>query len=216
MAIATGDLLAAFETGETAGQIAARFGVTYQRICQLIKLRTGRSVREHRPRSCPRCATPLRLPTHAVTHANVLRERREAKRVERFWARVDKTGECWEWMGARSNGYGQTGRGSAHRAAYMLTKGPIPVGLELDHLCRNRGCVNPAHLEVVSHRENVMRSPIAPPALNARKTHCVRGHALPIGPEDRVCRQCQRSRADPTSNERSRRYRARKAAEKSH
>ena len=77
-------------------------------------------------------------------------------------------------------------------------RGPIPEGLTLDHLCRVRACVNPAHLEPVTLRENTLRSPSAPTAINARKTECLRGHAFT--PENtwvhrsrRCCRECKRS-----------------------
>ncbi len=77
--------------------------------------------------------------------------------AERFWAKVNRLGEddCWEWLASsQPHGYGQFAPGgraggmtTAHRVAYELTFGPIPEGLSIDHLCRNRGCVNPAHLE---------------------------------------------------------------------
>ena len=88
----------------------------------------------------------------------------------------------------------------------FIVHGPIPEGLVIDHLCRNRACVNPAHLEPVSQRENVMRSPVAEGAINAAKTHCSQGH--PFSPENtatyrlncasttiRRCLTCQKERA---------------------
>lgn len=84
----------------------------------------------------------------------------------RFWAKVDAEGDCWVWTGALSDtGYGSfapAGKAkSAHRFAYESLVGPIPVGLQLDHLCRNRACVNPDHLEPVSATENTRRSSAA-------------------------------------------------------
>jgi hypothetical protein len=83
---------------------------------------------------------------------------------QRFWRHVvrDPDTECWEWTAARKNGgYGSfaIGKGNvyAHRFAYEMLVGPIPEGLELDHLCRNRGCVNPDHLEPVTRQVNVLR-----------------------------------------------------------
>lgn len=103
--------------------------------------------------------------------------------VTRFWGHVDKSGDCWLWTASRNLlGYGEfnvyeDGRDwYAHRFAYEQTVGPIPDGLVLDHLCRNPSCVNPDHLEAVTQQENILRSPIAPAAINARKTHCLRGH----------------------------------------
>lgn len=76
--------------------------------------------------------------------------------------RVDSATGCWVWQAGRSaNGYGRmrhrTSRHPAHRFFYEKYVGPVPDGLELDHLCSNRACVNPAHLEPVSHRDNVHR-----------------------------------------------------------
>ena len=122
---------------------------------------------------------------------------------ERFFSYVDFTDTCWLWTGGiDKDGYGkfwwhgQTGR--AHRWVYGFCVGPIPDGLQIDHLCRVPRCVNPDHLEAVTGRVNVMRSPIAPAAINARKTHCQRGHPFdeantyvnPLG--QRECRICGR------------------------
>lgn len=127
--------------------------------------------------------------------------------AERFWAKVNKTESCWLWTGALySNGYGhfrvQLHSGLsplAHRWAYMQLVGLIPEGLELDHLCRVRNCVNPAHLEPVIHRENQRRGEGAC-AIHARKTHCPQGHPYDetntsVSGGKRYCRTCKRTRA---------------------
>lgn len=90
---------------------------------------------------------------------------------------------CHEWTGGRkSTGYGVLWANGkqrlAHRVAWELANGPVPAGRHLDHLCRNPSCVNTAHLEPVTPRENILRSPIAPPAINARKLKCAAGHNL--------------------------------------
>ena len=127
---------------------------------------------------------------------------------ERFWSRVDVGGVCWEWTGHRSpKGYGQTTIRPAagtkvttgsHRRAYILLVGEIPDGMTLDHLCRNKPCVNPDHLEVVTRAENAARATFP-------TERCRNGHAytpidtLPTqsapGKNTKRCRQCLLVRA---------------------
>lgn len=123
---------------------------------------------------------------------------------ERFWSKVLRGEGCWEWgAGHVSAGYGTFTFGGityrAHRVAYTLARGPIPDGMTIDHLCRNRGCVNPDHLEPVTSRENTLRG-VGPSAENARKTHCVHGHEFTIENtyvygRFRFCRTCNRIRS---------------------
>jgi len=115
-------------------------------------------------------------------------------------------GQCIEWQGyILANGYGQIhlrkgkgGKVQAHRYVYEKAIGAIPEGLELDHLCRNRKCVNPNHLEPVTRRENLLRGETIP-ARNAAKTHCPKGHDYSIrvqsGKSHRWCPTCQNERA---------------------
>lgn len=123
--------------------------------------------------------------------------------AERFWAKVELTEDCWVWTGHLRRGYGTLMRngehGYAHRFAYESLVGPIPEGLQIDHLCRNRACVNPSHMEPVTRRENILRGE-GSAAKNARKTHCKRGHILSgenlylYKGAVRICRQCQQGR----------------------
>lgn len=108
---------------------------------------------------------------------------------------------CWLWTGALAGpGYSiiRVGRKKAiaHRALYKILRGPVPDELVLDHLCRNTYCVNPSHLEPVTNRENVVRSPLI-----KKKTHCARGHEFTpentyistsrYGYPQRRCKACQ-------------------------
>lgn len=99
--------------------------------------------------------------------ALTVRPRRHAPLAERLAYFSDRTGKCWIWLGKRDrDGYGeirisQGGRkfhARAHRASYETYVGPIPDGLEIDHLCGNTSCVNPRHLEPVTHAENMRRA----------------------------------------------------------
>lgn len=124
-----------------------------------------------------------------------------------FWRHVQKTEKCWLWTAQVSwRGYGRfrvldgpRGTMMAHRFSYQLLIGPIPRGLTLDHLCREKRCVNPEHLEVVTLRENILRGNSLP-AINARKTHCKRGHCLSgknvviTTAGYRNCRECNNER----------------------
>lgn len=124
----------------------------------------------------------------------------------RFWTKVaplETISGCWNWMGAKDQkGYGQirdeSGRTvRAYRWAYEHLVDAIPDGLQIDHLCRNRGCVNPAHLEPVTARVNILRGN-GLTAQEARRTHCPRGHPysgdnLHMRPNgSRRCRACHR------------------------
>lgn len=129
-----------------------------------------------------------------------------ADRAERFWSKVEPTGFCWLWKESTVKGHGSfflsraEGKAYSHRWAYEHLVGPIPEGLELDHLCRVRHCVNPDHLEPVTRRENFLRG-YAIGARSVREGKCRKGHEYT--PENtytrndgrgRMCRTCGRDR----------------------
>ena len=125
---------------------------------------------------------------------------------ERLRSRITPEGECWMWTGATGERYGRfyVGRDGgkarwrgAHRVVYEALVGPVPSGLELDHLCRNRLCVNPIHLEPVTHQENCRRGRVG--KYLSERTHCKHGH--PFSGDNlivlgaglgRRCRACRR------------------------
>ncbi len=127
--------------------------------------------------------------------------------TDRFWAKVNKTRTCWLWTGATTgpkHNYGHCWFDrryqGAHRVSYQLLVGPIPSGLDIDHLCRVRLCVNPAHLEAVTRRENLLRGNTII-ARCAAVTHCPRGHEYTpentghtSGRNDRWCIVCSRAK----------------------
>jgi hypothetical protein len=128
------------------------------------------------------------------------------KDLKRFMGKVlpEPNSGCWLWDGyVRENGYGEFSFGRqlvrAHRAAYEHFAGEIPAGLDLDHLCRVRCCVNPAHLEPVTRQTNLLRGE----SYWRNKTHCPNGHPFddgntyttPSRPKARYCRECMRVRS---------------------
>ena len=128
------------------------------------------------------------------------------ERIERFFERGPG---CWIWSGAQQGaGYGTSRfdgkQVPAHRAVYMTLVGPIPRGLQLDHICRNRLCVNPERLRCVTPRENLLNSPFTKASVNTHKQACDHGHPLTGGnlliSEQgwRRCRACQRDKIYPS------------------
>lgn len=116
--------------------------------------------------------------------------------LDRFMSKTEKTKDCWLFNGSKSNGYGQFWIGKkkflAHRWIYERLIGEIPHGLQIDHLCRNRGCVNPDHLEVVTNQEQQRRK-------SESQTHCKHGHEFTkentyLYNNKRNCRACGRRR----------------------
>jgi hypothetical protein len=150
--------------------------------------------------------------TSMRTDTEQKQRRKRVTVLQRFVAKhIDHPDECWIWPHALSeSGYGRAFVSmdrrlvTVHRYLYEEMVGPIPDGLQLDHLCRNRACANPSHVEPVTSRENTMRGE-TPAAHNARKTHCPLGHPLSgdnlrinyhgrgkTGTPFRSCKECAR------------------------
>ncbi len=191
-------------TGQRFGRWAvqgygeSRQGIAYwlcECECGTRKSVNGHSLRSGQSASCGECGRP--------------------DLATRFWAKAFMAGpdDCWPWLGYKQpSGYGKFRIGSnadgsrkmelAHRLAWVLFYGDdIPPGMQIDHLCRNRGCVNPSHLEVVTPQENTIRGTAAQRTRETRAliTHCPQGHPyagdnLHLSPSGkRRCRACGRA-----------------------
>ncbi len=161
--------------------------------------------------SVPECRRPHWTHGYCARHFQRMRQYGQLERTRdhvysayhRFWKHlligdVSRDEDCWEWQGTRLKGYGvmwvtQDGRCTtvrAHRYAYELIVGPIPEGLTIDHLCRNRACCNPTHLEPVTIAENVRRG-----LTGRRKVICKRGHEIDYSGGRGICRECRNAAA---------------------
>jgi hypothetical protein len=116
-----------------------------------------------------------------------------------YWSHVQVTSGCWPWTGYKNaKGYGFHGSATAHAIMYKAVYGPVPRGMNIDHVCNNTSCVKPSHLAAVTPRANVLRGKTVA-AFNAAKTHCKRGHEFT---EDNIyrskfgrqCKTCVRAR----------------------
>lgn len=147
-----------------------------------------------------------------MTNSNSNRFPVDRKLLARIFSKIKVSTEnfykgvpCWEWQAFRAFGYGRLRYSGkihrAHRVIYQMFVECLPSNLHCDHLCRNRKCVNPSHLEPVVQKENNFRSPISPTAINARKTFCDKGHPFSgenlgiyskRGFNERYCKSCHK------------------------
>lgn len=140
--------------------------------------------------------------------------------ADRFAAKVDRTKDCWVWTGATNHlGYGQIWVSEerrvvmAHRVSLILAGVPLAADQDVDHLCRNPPCVNPEHLEPVTHAVNMQRAPWTAIDFQAAKTHCPHGHEYTpentylkpnkAGGLSRECRTCKRARSNVARDRRT-------------
>ena len=156
---------------------------------------------------------PIEESSHMLTPDDLFRRRGSGGHLPSLVDMIDASGDCWEWTGSIRNGYGRVWadgrRRTIHRVIWEALVGPIPDGLEIDHLCRNTICCNPDHLEPVTRSVNVQRG--IKRNGRADRTHCPQGH--PYSGENlyiperggRGCRTCRR--------EIQRRYQQRKRAQ---
>lgn len=167
-------------------------------------------VRKHRPRT-PRRKGAFTMPRTNCKPIPILTPRQRMGLFSRV--HVNTTTGCWEWIGPLTGvGYSQISLGRsfflAHRVMYTEFRGPIPGVLTIDHLCRNKRCINPWHMEAVTHAENNFRGN-SNSARKRRQTHCNQGHEFT--PENtyihkngnRACRECNRLRAERRRNKSS-------------
>lgn len=178
------------------------------------------AARETGTRSCAVCGESIDHMRRDATYCSTrcMQESRARRRgvrpvaaaEKRFWSRVDKTESgCWEWTaGKLASGYGSFRSANrahvSHKFAWELLRGPVPEGLDLDHLCRNRACCNPDHLEPVTRQENLRRGWGAR-LKNGMTTQCIHGHEYTpentyVNPRGqwkcRTCRKVQKDRWD--------------------
>ncbi|WP_086565314.1 HNH endonuclease signature motif containing protein [Streptomyces africanus] len=206
----------AFRTRKPGGLVLT----AYCRLCEAEKLRENPPKPSGKTKPCQidGCAAPAQAKKLCWTHYNRLRAHGDPlatpvayrNPLDSLAARTNRDGplpegrpslgRCWIWTGSTNGKYGRVGKQYAHRLAYESAKGPIPDGLQIDHLCRNTVCVNPDHLEAVTGRVNLLRSR-GFAARQAAQTDCIHGHPL-SGPNlyvdkrgRRHCRECRKRRS---------------------
>lgn len=209
-------IVSAVQSGLRGSEVAARFGISRERVRQVYTRATGGGLPEMGT-LCDSCGEryygPPKDHFRTRAHRAVVASRaadRASLTVDRWWGALS-VGDCWEPRATTANGYGLSPdrvEQYAHRYVWKTLIGPIPDGREMDHLCRNRACCNPDHLEPVIHAENIHRSPIhimsrISARRNARRIprpFCRRGHPMSgdnlrvLSSGGRVCKACDRRR----------------------